>query len=66
MIWLVTILALVGTIANIQKKRWCFICWLISNTTFSIYDFSIGAPAQGTLFAIYAGLAIWGIIKWKE
>ncbi len=64
--WGVTILSLIGVVANIYKKRWCFGVWLIANIFWAIYDWNIGAYAQSVLQGIYAGLSIWGLIRWKD
>ena len=64
--WGVTVLSLVGVVANIYKKRWCFAVWFITNVTWCIYDYTIGAYAQSALFFIYGILAIWGWFKWKK
>lgn len=64
--WLVTGASIVGTVLNIKKKRVCFIIWLITNSLWCAYDLWIGAYAQSALFAVYVGLAIWGIISWKR
>ena len=62
---LITIASIIGTIANIYKKRWCFIIWLFTNGFWCIYDISIGAYSQAFLFAVYFALAIHGLIKWR-
>lgn len=66
MMWLVTALSLVGTILNIKKKRICFGIWLVTNSIWCLFDFSIGAYAQSALFAVYVGLALWGVIAWRK
>jgi hypothetical protein len=58
--------ALVGVILNIKKKKACFYVWLFTNTAWAVVDFYKGIPAQGVLFSVYAVLAIWGILEWKE
>lgn len=58
--------ALVGVILNIKKKKACFYIWLFTNTAWAVVDFYKGIPAQGVLFSVYAVLAIWGILEWKE
>lgn len=63
---LVTIVSLIGTIANIYKKRWCFIIWLFTNATWCIYDFYKGLYSQSLLFLVYTGLSIWGLKQWKK
>ena len=63
---LLTILALIGVVLNIKRKRACFYIWLFTNAAWAVVDFYKGIPAQGILFTIYTALAIWGIIEWKE
>ena len=62
---LLTLAALIGVVLNIKKKKACFYVWLVTNTAWAIVDFYKGIPAQGILFSIYAGLAVWGIFEWK-
>ena len=64
--WLLTILSLTATIANINKKRWCFGVWCFTNFAWCVYDSSIGAYAQSALFGAYTVLAIFGWRKWKK
>jgi nicotinamide mononucleotide transporter len=64
--WLITAASIVGVVANIYKRRWCFIVWLFSNGIWCAIDFQAGLYAQSALFAIYFVLAIWGLIKWKK
>ena len=64
--WVITVLSLIGVILNIYKNKWCFVTWLITNLLWAIVDFSLGIYAQGVLFTIYAGLAVWGLVKWSK
>jgi hypothetical protein len=64
--WVVTGLSIIGTVLNIKKKQVSFVIWLFTNTLWLTYDLSIGAYAQSALFAVYVGLAIWGIIAWRR
>lgn len=64
--WLITLASILGTIANIYKKRWCFIVWLFTNSIWMAVDFYQGLYAQAFLFAVYAMLAVWGLVQWKE
>lgn len=63
--WAITIASIIGTIANIKKKSWCFITWVITNFIWMIIDFRAGLYAQAFLFFIYVLLAIWGLIEWR-
>ena len=65
LMWIITAAAVVGVVANIYKKPWCFAIWMCTNASWATYDFSIEAHAQeGSLFVVYFGLAAWGFIKW--
>jgi nicotinamide riboside transporter PnuC len=64
--WLISLLALTGTILNAEKRRAGFYLWLITNLFWFIYDFKIGAYAQSALFFAYFLLAIRGLIVWKR
>lgn len=62
--WLFAALSLTGTWLNIKKRRVCFIIWACTNGFWTVYDMSIGAYAQAVLFAVYFGLAIYGLREW--
>ena len=64
--WFISALALVGVVLNIYKVRWCFAVWLCTNCAWMIVDFSAGLYAQAVLFAVYAVLAVWGLVKWAK
>uniref|UniRef100_A0A6M3KL56 Putative nicotinamide mononucleotide transporter n=1 Tax=viral metagenome TaxID=1070528 RepID=A0A6M3KL56_9ZZZZ len=60
-----SILALIGVVLNIYKKRLCFFIWAITNTGWTIIDFQKEIYAQSALFFVYFLLALWGIYKWR-
>lgn len=64
--WLITIASIIGTIANIYHKRWCFWIWLFTNSIWMIVDLRAGLYAQAFLFSVYVALAVWGLCKWKR
>lgn len=64
--WLMSAAALASTVLNAEKVRAGFWFWLVSNLFWTIYDFQVGAYAQGALFAVYTVLAIRGLIVWKR
>lgn len=64
--WIVSALAVIGVVLNIQKRSECFIVWSITNAAWAVYDYCIGAYAQSALFVVYFLLAIWGLIKWRK
>ncbi len=63
--WVTTGLALVGTVLNIRKVRWCFAIWLVTNLVWCCRNFAIGETALGVQFAVYAVLSVIGWISWK-
>lgn len=62
----ITLASIIGTVANIYKKRWCFIIWLFTNSLWCAVDIVAGLYSQAILFAVYVGLAVWGIVKWRR
>jgi len=66
LMWIVSGFALIGVILNIYKRQSCFVIWIFTNFAHCIYCFHKTAYPQSALFAVYFGLAIWGVIKWKQ
>lgn len=64
--WGLTGLSIIGVVLNIKKKTECFVVWLVTNASWTVYDFSIGAYAQSFLFFIYTVLAIYGLYEWRK
>jgi len=64
--WIITGLSLLGAVANIKRKRWCFHILAFTDALWCAYDYSIEAYAQSALFGVYFALAIWGMIEWRE
>jgi len=62
---LLTTLSLVGVVLNIKKRREGFWVWMITNSSWAVYDYSIGAWEQGILFTVYFFLAVWGSWSWR-
>lgn len=66
MTWLLTIASLVGVVANIYRRRWCFLVWMVTNASWAAVDAIHGIWSQAALMAIYFGLAVWGWVRWRE
>lgn len=64
--WIMSAIALAGTILNAEKSRAGFWFWLVSNLFWAVYDFRVGAYAQSALFAVYTLLAVRGLIVWRQ
>ncbi len=65
MTWILVAIGLVGVVANIYHKRWCFHIWAFTNGAWMVIDFQYGIYSQSALFAIYLAFSLWGIFKWK-
>lgn len=64
--WLMSAIALAGTVLNAERNVYGFVFWLVSNMYMTIRFFYIGEHAQALLFLVYTVLAIRGIISWTE
>jgi nicotinamide riboside transporter PnuC len=63
--WLLAAASLTGVVLNIRRHRASFAIWTVSNGIWCAVDAAAGLPAQATLMAAYAGLAVWGFIAWR-
>jgi len=63
--WLITAIAIIGVVANIQKRQWCFVLWIFSNSAWAVIDYYRAIYAQAFLFTVYALLAVWGLYAWR-
>ena len=64
--WAMTALSLLGVWLNIKKDKRCFILWTMTNFSWMIYDWSIGAKEQAALFAVYFILSLIGLHQWNR
>jgi nicotinamide riboside transporter PnuC len=64
--WLTAVAALVATWLNIQKNVSCFWIWVVTNSIWVVADLRHEIYPQAALQATYLGLAIYGVLKWRE
>ena len=64
--WGVAIFSLIGTVANIKKKRWCFVIWLFTNGAWCAYSIITGQYSRALLDFVYLGFAVYGLIEWSR
>lgn len=64
--WVMSAVALAGTVLNAERNKWGFIFWLVSNLYMTVRFTYIGEYAQAVLFFVYTVLAIRGIISWTQ
>lgn len=63
--WVMSAIALCGTVLNAEKNILGFTFWVVSNLYMVVRFWVIGEYAQMTLFFIYFLLAIRGIYVWS-
>ncbi len=64
--WVVTAVAILGTILNVKKIPMGFTLWIITNVFYVVHNIQIGQKQQALLFAVYLGLAVWGLVTWMK
>jgi len=64
--WAITLASIIGTVANIKQKAWCFYIWIITNLVWAAIDYRAGIYAQVLLMLVYFLLSVWGIIEWSR
>lgn len=64
--WIMSGIALIGTILNAEKNIVGFLFWIVSNLYMTIRFLVIGEYAQATLFFAYLVLAFRGIFSWSK
>ena len=66
LMWIVCIVAIIGSAANIYKKRWCFIVWGITNLAWVAYNLYKIQHAQAFLWCVHFGTCVWGYLEWSK
>lgn len=64
--YIITALAIIGTVGNSFKKVWGFYIWLFTNAFWCVFNVTHQSYAQAILYAVYFILALVGIVKWKK
>lgn len=64
--WSLTFISIIGAILNVKKRRSGFIAYTVANIGWVIVDVYYGVYAQATLFVVFTGLSVWGLIEWKD
>ena len=64
--WGIAALSLVGTVANIKMRKWCFVIWLFTNGAWCLYSIITKQYSRGLLDFIYLLFAIYGLKEWSK
>lgn len=63
--YFVMLAAMLGTVANSFRKRWCFWIWSCTNAFWCMYNALHQDYAQMILYAFHFAMAMVGLWKWK-
>jgi len=63
---IVTIVTICATIANVKKKSWSFILYIITDVVWFVVDYRAGLYGQSILFVGYIIIAFWGWYEWTK
>jgi peptidoglycan biosynthesis protein MviN/MurJ (putative lipid II flippase) len=66
--WLISFVAMIGAVLNIQKDVLGFYIWVCSNLSWIVYILYYKQKnlyGQILLWLIFTGLSIWGIFSWS-
>lgn len=64
--WVITVIAIVGFFLNMNKNKWGYIVWFISNIGLFSYNFINLEYAQAGLWFFYSVMCVYGFIKWQK
>jgi len=65
--WILTILVLIGTLANAKQKIWGFYIWIFTNMSYVLVDvWCYNNHARAFLFLVQTAMCILGIIEWRK
>jgi len=64
--YIMTAVALAGSILNARKLRIGFVFWIVSNSYLIVRNLFIGEYAQAILFVVNTAIAVYGFIKWTR
>jgi nicotinamide riboside transporter PnuC len=64
--YIITAASIVGTVANIYRRRFGFVLWFLTDVFWCAYDITIAEYSQAVLWGVYALLAAWGWWRWRK
>lgn len=65
-LWVLTIASITATILNIKKYWVAFPMWIVTNSSWAVYNFHNRIYSASAMFTVYAMLAIWGTFEWRD
>lgn len=64
--WLMTAVAIIGTVANSYKKRIGFWFWLVSNVFWVGFNIYNGIYSQAAVYVFNSAMCLVGLREWKN
>jgi nicotinamide riboside transporter PnuC len=65
-VWLWTILSIIGTILNAKLIKWCFPIYIVSNIGWIITDIQYGMYEQIPIWIVFIIIGIYGFWDWNK
>jgi len=62
--WTAAVVAVVGALANANRRRWGFALWACTNSYLAVRNADAGEWAQACLWTVNAGVSVWGWCRW--
>jgi len=63
--WATSMASLVGVVLNIHGQRAAYGVWAVTNVIWVVADLRHGLPQQAAQQAVYFGLSLYGLWKWR-
>lgn len=64
--YIITILTLIGTVANAFQKSWCFVIWICTNLFWTVYNILIKEYQQAVIYFVNFITSVIGLIQWTK
>ena len=62
LMWVVSVIAIVGFFLNMRKSKWGYVIWFISNVGFAVYNLYMKSYAETALWVFYSGMCVYGFM----
>lgn len=64
--WVLTIVSLIGNYLNCRKIRICFVVWIACNVGWILIDFYNAVYSRAVLDLVQIGFSVYGLNKWSK
>ncbi len=64
--WITALASIAAVLLNIHGRRLSFAIWAFTNAVWTAADLAHGLPQQAALQAVYFGLSLYGLWRWRR